>query len=331
MKKFLRILLGFALLQVAFFIWRVARMRRVHRDFRQIVADAHQMMTQPLFMLRHTPITPLLLLLTIFFLVLITWGSTVSRRVIRRLLKKTSLDQGQQYAIEVVTGYVVFFLGIVVALQSAGINLSSFEVLGGAVGIGVGFGLQNIVSNFMAGLILLAERPIKLGDRVEVDGLLGDVTRIAARSTWVRTNENIIIIVPNSEFIAKRVTNWTASEKETRFALPIGVGYSSDLALVRRLLLKVAAENKDVLKTRNSEVVLIEFGDSSINFELWVWTETQVRTPKILKSDLYFAMHREFVEHGIEIPFPQRDLHLRSADGLLKVVQTPAEDAAPQS
>ena len=152
-----------------------------------------------------------------------------------------------------------------------------------------------------------------MGDRVEVQNLLGDVVRIGARSTWVRTNDDIIIIVPNSEFISNKVTNWTASERQIRLSLPIGVAYESDLEAVRDLLLKVAMANEDVLKKPAPNVILTDFGDSSINFSLRVWTINQVRTTNILKSDLYFGIHRAFVKHGIEMPFPQRDLHIRSS------------------
>lgn len=139
------------------------------------------------------------------------------------------------------------------------------------------------------------------------------MVRIGARSTWVRTNDDIIIIVPNSEFISNSVTNWTASERQIRLSIPIGVCYESDIEEVRDLLLGVARANRDVLQEPAPDVILTDFGDSSINFSLRVWTTTQVRTTNTLKSDLSFAMHRAFAKRGIEIPFPQRDLHIRSS------------------
>ena len=207
--------------------------------------------------------------------------------------------------------YVVFALGLVVGLESLGLNLSSLVVVGGALGIGVGLGLQAIVSNFVAGLILLLEQPIKLGDRIEVGNTQGDVVRLRGRSTWIRTNDNVVIIVPNSEFINDRVTNWTANDRQVRISLSFGVSYDSDPRSVRDVTLGVAKAHKDVLPEPAPEVIFMEFGDSSLNFELRVWTIQQVQTPTRLKSDLYFAIFEAFRKQNIEIPFPQRDLHIR--------------------
>jgi len=186
-------------------------------------------------------------------------------------------------------------------------------VLGGAVGIGIGLGLQTVANNIMAGIILLIERSIKVGDRVEVGSLNGDVIHIGARATWVRTNDNIDVIVPNSEFTQKPVTNWTAEDRQIRFSIPVGVSYASDPEKVREVLLEVAAGHPDVLPDPKPDVVFREFGDSSLNLELRVWTVRQVQTPQRLKSDLYFLIFRAFRENAIEIPFPQRDVHLKSA------------------
>ena len=247
-----------------------------------------------------------------FLLFLFFAAHRVRRFLEDDVLPHTSLDLGQQDAFARMSGYLAFLLGLVIGLQTMGVNLSSLLVLGGAVGIGVGFGLQTIASNFVAGLILLVERPIKLGDRVEVGGTNGDVVRMAARSTWIRTNENVVIIVPNSEFISNRITNWTANDRKVRFAIPVGVSYDSRPEQVRDILLKVALAHPDVLAHPAPDVRFVAFGDSSLNFELRVWTTRQVQTPHVLTSDLLFAIFQAFRELGIEIPFPQQDLHLRS-------------------
>lgn len=258
-------------------------------------------------------VTPVFLLKAIVFLLLLGVSAHFGRRIVReRLLSHTSIDLGLQYALSVGTGYLIFAVGLTIGLQSLGLDLTSIAFLGGAVGIGIGVGLQPIVNNFVSGLILLVERPIKVGDRVEIEKLTGDVVKIAARSTWVRTNDNVVIIVPNSEFTSERVTNWTANDRRVRITLPVGTSYSSDPEKVRGLLLRVAEEHQDVLAEPAPDVIFSGFGDSSLDFELRVWTITQVRTPQILKSDLYFAIFRTFKEENIEIPFPQRDLHLRS-------------------
>jgi small-conductance mechanosensitive channel len=185
----------------------------------------------------------------------------------------------------------------------------------------LGFGLQNIANNFVSGLILLTERPIRVGDRVEVGGTNGDVVRIGARSTWVRTNDNVVIVIPNSEFINSRVTNWTANDRQVRFAYPVGVSYGCDPERVRDILKEVASRHPDVLTHPSPEVVFSGFGDSSLDFQLKVWTITRVQTPLPLGSELYYAIFAAFREHGIEIPFPQRDLHLKTISASLPVTR----------
>ena len=274
---------------------------------------AGRILHQSYFKIGDLSVTPIFVGKTAIFLFLLTVAARVIRRIVRdRILVRTSIDQGLQYALAVGTGYLIFFVGLTIGLQSLGLNLSSLAFLGGAIGIGIGVGLQPIVNNFVSGLILLMERPIKVGDRVEIEKLTGDVERIAARSTWVRTNDNVVIIVPNSEFTSKRVTNWTANDRRVRLTLPVGTSYSSDPEKVRRLLLRVAGEHPDVLAAPPADVVFTAFGDSSLDFELRVWTTSQTRTPQILKSDLYFSIFSLFKQEDIELPFPQRDLHLRS-------------------
>jgi small-conductance mechanosensitive channel len=140
------------------------------------------------------------------------------------------------------------------------------------------------------------------------------VVRIAARSTWVRTNDNVVIIVPNSDFINNPVTNWTANDPTVRIGVPVGVGYNSDPEQVKSLLLQAAADHSEVLPEPKPDVIFTDYGDNSINFALRVWTDKRAHTPAVLKSDLYFAIFKLFGENGIELPFPQRDLHLRSSD-----------------
>jgi small-conductance mechanosensitive channel len=274
---------------------------------------AHEVLSATLFQIGHLSVTPLFLLKAVVFIFLLSLLAHVGRKAMStRILSRTSLDEGLKYALAVGTGYLIFFGGTVIGLQSLGLDLSSVAFLGGAVGIGVGVGLQPIVNNFVSGLILLVERPIKVGDRVEIENLAGDVIQIAARSTWVRTNDNVVIIVPNSEFTSQRVTNWTANDRCVRITLPVGTSYSSNPEQVKQLLLKVAAEHPDVLADPAADVIFTDFGDSSLDFELRVWTIEQVRTPQILKSDLYFSIFRVFAAAEIELPFPQRDLHIRS-------------------
>ena len=261
------------------------------------------------------PITPLFLLKSLLFFILLIGVSRLFQRfLVVRLLKHLSISDSLKFALSRFAVYAVFLGGLFIGLQSLGVNLSSLVVFGGAVGVGVGLGLQNVVSNFVAGLILLIEQPIRMGDRVETGGTLGDVVRIAARSTWIRTNDNVVIIVPNNNFINNSVTNWTANDPNVRIGIPVGVGYNSDPEIVRGLLLQAAKDHPKVLRDPAPDVIFTAYGDSTLNFTLRVWTAEQAHVPAILTSDLYFALFKIFAEHKIELPFPQRDLHLRSSD-----------------
>ncbi|MGA2329631.1 MAG: mechanosensitive ion channel domain-containing protein [Bryobacteraceae bacterium] len=279
-------------------------------------ADLAKIWSKPYFHVGGLPVTFALVLKACLFVIILRLVTRLARRFIRRqVLDRTTLDPGQRYSIEKATGYFIVLLGLLIGLSATGLSLSSLAFLGGAAGVVIGFGLQNIAHNFVSGLILLVERPIKIGDRIEVGSLNGDVVQIGARSTWIRTNDNVVIIVPNSEFITSRVINWTANDRQVRFSLPVGVSYGSQPERVREILETVASAHPDVLPDPPPETLFVAFGDSSLNFELRVWTRNQVQTPKRLISDLYFAIFRRFREEGIEIPFPQRDLHLRSVDG----------------
>jgi len=282
--------------------------------------QAQAVFTRPFFNMGGVPFTLAFLAEVVVFVVFLAFGAHATRRILRdRVLVYSSMDPGLKYALEVATGYSIFVLGIAIGLQTIGLNLSSLTVVTGALGVGMGFGLQNTVNNFVSGLILLAERPIKVGDRVEVGSLSGDIVRIGMRSTWVRTNDNVVIIVPNSHFISNQVTNWTANDRRVRISVPLGVGYASDPREVRAILLQIAREHPDILTDPAPDVIFLGFGDSSLDFDLRVWTAEQLRTPHVLKSDLYFDIFQKFSERGIEIPFPQRDLHLRSASEPLQI------------
>ena len=235
------------------------------------------------------------------------------RRIIRRrVLAHTHLEPGLQYAISRFVGYCFIAVGFFFAFKVVNLDLSSLAVVIGGLGIGIGFGLRNIVSNFVSGLIILAERPIAIGHRVEVGGVAGQIVKISLRSTVVVTNDNITIIVPNSDFITHPVTNWSYSDPKVRLRLPVGVAYGTNVEKLQRVLMEIAAENPAVLEDPAPMVRFLEFGDSSLNFELAVWTIDMAHRPTRFRSDLFFAIERKLRENHIEIPFPQRDLHLRS-------------------
>ena len=237
-------------------------------------------------------------------------------RTIRRLLSQhvlAAVDPSPRYVILRITGYAVWVVGIFVALEFLSINLSALAVVAGGLGIGIGFGLQNVVANFVSGLVLLLEQPIRIHDRVTVENVEGNVVDIHFRSTTIVTNDNIAIIVPNSQFINQSVTNWSHGDPTIRVHVPVGVAYGSDVELVTHVLEDVAAKADHVLKHPAPEVRFNEFGDSSLNFELLVWSDDPPGHLK-LRSRLNYAIDAEFRRQGIEIPFPQRVVHIDSGE-----------------
>jgi small-conductance mechanosensitive channel len=256
--------------------------------------------------------------LLVALLIGVFWISSRTKRFLfNRLLAQSGLDRSLQYAIAQVVSNIVLVVGIFIVLENTGIHLAALAVFAGAVGVGLGFGLQNIAGNFISGLVILAERPITIGDRVEVAGIAGQVEHIRARSTVIRTNDNIMMIVPNTKFIDSPVTNWTYGDRRVRFRIPVSVAYGSDIVKVRDTLLAVAGQDPHTLKEPAPSVFLENFGENAIDFKLVVWSSEMSARPSRYRSDINFAIAEKFREAGIEMPFPQRDLHIRS--GVLKV------------
>ncbi|NJO56175.1 MAG: mechanosensitive ion channel [Rhodospirillales bacterium] len=280
----------------------------------------HRVMDYPLFNLGESKFLVSQLVVLLLMVMAVFALEFVARRyVVLKLLGRTRMQPSLQYVIGRILGYVMIALGLFVALQTVGLNLSSLAIFASAIGVGVGFGLQNIVSNFMSGLIILAERPISVGDYVDVGGVGGRVREINLRSTTVVTNDNISIIVPNSDFIANTVTNFSHGDPKVRVRLPVGIAYGSDVQKFKRGMIDVALANEDVRRDPAPDVFFIGFGDSSLNFEVVVWADDQAFRPLRFKSGLYYAIEAKLRELDIEIPFPQRDLHIRSSSHRLPV------------
>lgn len=256
----------------------------------------------------------LILLIKAFLILLII--AVFSKLLIRFLKKKVfaryNIKEGIQESISRLIHYVFIILGLLITLDYLGINMTTLATLSAVLMVGIGFGLQNITSNFISGLILLFERPIQAGDFIEVSNIFGKVSAINARSTTVTTIDNITMIVPNSQFISESLTNWSYKDPRIRLHIRVGVSYGADIDLVRDTLLAVGRAHSEVLKKPEPIVYFNEFGDSSLNFDLIVWTDKPLQQFKI-RSDLNFATVHAFREKGIEIPFPQRDLHVRSS------------------
>jgi len=266
----------------------------------------------PLFKMGDATFTLwMLLYLILATVILAIAASALNKLIAYRLLAKSRIELGVRIAIGSIIKYLVLVVGFVVILQTAGINLSSLTILLGALGVGIGFGLQNITNNFVSGIIILLERPIKVGDRIEVAGVAADVIDISMRATTILTNDNISIIVPNSQFISETVINWSHTDRSVRFNFPVGVSYKEDPEAIRRVLLEIALANPGVLKDPKPDVLFSEYADSAMIFNLRVWTRDFINRPGVLKSQLYYEIARRFREEKIEIPFPQRDVYIR--------------------
>src|SRR2546427_3610455 len=277
-----------------------------------VIRFVEYFMNFKLFEINKTAIT---LSSVLMFLVVIAVFAVTSRllqRVLRvQIFSRLRIDEGIQYTLIRISHYAIMIIGAVVAFQFIGIDLTGLAIIVGFLSVGIGFGLQNITSNFVAGLILLFERPIKVGDRVMVGDQEGDVVEIKMRSTTIRTLNNIAVIVPNSEFVSSRLENWSYGDQKLRVDIDVGVSYGSNLETVVRSLREVAAEHPEVLKNPAPDVLHRGFGDSAWNMRLRVWLEHPRRHPEV-HSDINCAIVRKFQQRGVEIPFPQRDLHVRS-------------------
>ncbi|MCH8473694.1 MAG: mechanosensitive ion channel [Opitutales bacterium] len=254
-------------------------------------------------------------LLSGLVLFILVWLASrfLKRLLARRVFPRIGLSHGASLATAALIGYAILFIGLLTILPIAlpGFNLATLSVIAGALSFGIGFGLRNIADNFVSGLILLTERPIKIGDRIEIDNLQGTVVGIRARSTTVRTNDNIDIIVPNSQFVDNRITNLSHNDNRIRFRIPVGVHYKSDIEKVEKALFEAAANCPNALPSPPPAVRFLEFGDSSLNFELRVWSEALQPRPNAFVSEVNKAIWHSFKKNGIEIPYPQRDLYVK--------------------
>lgn len=231
------------------------------------------------------------------------------------LLPKLSLKGGLAHAISRASYYVLLVILFFAAITDSGVELNKFTVITGALGLGVGFGLQNIVNNFASGLIILFERPFRVGDTVEVCGVVGIVRRIGARSTTLLTFQYAEVILPNSNLLSNEVTNWTLTSARRRVEVPVGIAYGTDPELALKLLIEVAESNPRILKDPRPEAFFLGFGESALNLELRFWAAQPIWFE--LKSEIGLGVLRALQAAGIEIPFPQRDLHVRSMDAVV--------------
>ncbi|MDC1174852.1 mechanosensitive ion channel [Bacteriovoracaceae bacterium] len=277
-------------------------------EFWPYLKKAWYYLSLPLFEISGSKIS----VLSIFTAGLIFYGAVIlskmGERFVQKVLNDKPLERGVKGSIERITRYLILIIGALITLDTVGISMSSLAAVGAVFMVGIGFGLQNITSNFISGLIILLERPIRVGDLVEVKGVEGKVIDIRARSTIIHTREDIAIIVPNSQFISEQVINGSFSGENVRLSIEVGVSYNSNPRQIEEILLDMANNSSDVIKFPKADVIFHGFGDSSLNFILRVWVKDQWRNEKIM-SDLRFNIFESFAQKGVEIPFPQRVVH----------------------
>lgn len=276
----------------------------------KILDSVNKVLHYTLFKLNQTPVSLASILMFILVVAAFYLLSRLVRRILSgRLFSRMQMQPGSLFVVTRITHYLIMTLGAVLAFQFVGINLSGLAVIFGLFSVGIGFGLQNVTSNFIAGLILLVERPISIGDRVTIGDTEGNVKEIKIRSTTIQTLNNISYIVPNSEFISSTVINWSLGDPKIRLDIPVGVAYHSEPEKVREILIQVARDNAQVLKQPRPRVLFHGFGDSALNMELQVWVR-EPREFRVIRSDINFAIFDAFRAAGIQIPFPQRDVHI---------------------
>ncbi|TCO05979.1 mechanosensitive ion channel family protein [Natronoflexus pectinivorans] len=252
----------------------------------------------------------------LFYVVLVLYGIAVALRIIEviytRQAQRKGLSSGQSKSLFQILKYLIWLVAVLLLLDSIGVSINMLIAGSAALLVGLGFGIQGLFNDFVSGLVILFEGIIKVDDVVELEsGVVGRVLEVGLRTSKIRTRDNIIMIVPNNKFVSDKVINWSYNESRTRFSVDVGVAYGSDVRLVERLLLEAAMECEDVIRDDETIVLFTDFGDSSLDFRLLFWIEDVIFVERV-RSKLRFAIDAKFREHHVTIPFPQRDLHLKS-------------------
>ncbi|MEO6861630.1 MAG: mechanosensitive ion channel domain-containing protein [Microcoleus sp.] len=286
----------------------------------QLLTDISQLFTSTLFKIGDNPVS----LRSLGELIVLLMAVLVISRAFtdflkERLLVRLGIDEGNREAIAVILRYLIVALGVVAAIQGIGFNLASLAVVAGGLGVGIGFGIQDLTTNFVSGLTLLFDRPVKVGDFVELEGLMGIVKKISIRSTIITTNDDSSVIVPNSTMISNKIVNWSYDNSLLCLRLSIEVAENSNPLLVTETLLNIAYTEAGVLYEPHPKVLFVEFGDDSFKFELLVWTDRPTER-EVIKSSLNFAIEYNFRQQGIDFPFNDRQIYLKNPEFLLSAL-----------
>ena len=269
----------------------------------------------------RTKITILNVCYVIIFLLLIGYISRIIKKALQdEVLPRTRLDIGARASLVNIVIYSLWILAIYTGINILGIDLSSLAFMAGALGIGIGFGLQNIVNNFVSGIVLLFDPSIQVGDMVQIGEDWGTVDRINIRTTIVQSFDNAALIIPNSQMLSNRVTNWSYKDPKVRRQVDVGVAYGSDVQLVRTVLLEIVHDMPEIMDDPGPRVDFSDFADSALIFRVRFW----ITSPNFwltAPTELRFRIDEEFKKHGIEIAFPQQDIHIRSAPGLEEIIK----------
>lgn len=276
---------------------------------------------QPLFVFGDTRVS-IFLILTLAFAILLAvkFSKAIQDFVLPVFYERYELDKGLQASVSTFTSYFIITITVLIALSSIGFDLSSLTVFASVLGVGIGFGLKNVISNFISGLIILFERPIKVGDRVIIEGQVADVEEVKIRATVVRTRANERLIIPNSYFLEEKFVNRSYVDKRLRVSVNVDVAYGSDVELVEQLLFDSVHELREekwpnILDAPKPRVFFENFGDSGLAFSVWFWINSQTDEREFrIPSDLRFKITKKFTENKVEIPFPQQDVHIIADD-----------------
>ncbi len=280
----------------------------------------------------HLRLSLLLVLKGVVFLTVLLWAANISSRVIeQRLLTFHTMAPAMQVLTAKLAKVVLITLAVVIALNSVGIDLTAFAVFSGAIGVGIGFGLQKVVSNLISGVILLLDRSIKPGDVIEIGGTYGWITRLNARFVSVSTRDGIEHLIPNEDLITQRVINWSYSDDRVRLHVPVGIGYRSDVHQAMALCIEAAKDVQRVLETPAPVCLLKGFGDSAVNLELRFWIHDPRNGTANVRSEVMLGIWDRFRAHDIEFPFPQRDLHIPDLEALTDQFAERFGQASPQA